>query len=301
MNRLAGAVSLLVGLVLLPATLLGQSPAYWPEVSPDGHRILFVSPKRGGPLYVMDDDGSNVHRVIAGTRAAWLPDGEHVLVVLRLADGPRIAVTDVAGTRVDTLPGTYESPLWRPRPSPGGDTLVFGSPSKNVFHLVGRDGTAIRDIHPSAKGECSEPTWSHDGRIAFVAFRKDSTGEIRSTGLLTMASDGSGERLVATLPHAAQWISWSPDDREIALQDDDLEEHDGNILVVDVATGAVRRITHHDRPVLDETPSWSTDGRIYFQSNRSGAFAIYRMDTDGSDQERVLPSPGREVRGSPRR
>ena len=49
------------------------------------------------------------------------------------------------------------------------------------------------------------------------------------------------------------------------------------------------QITHHDHPYLDETPSWSPDGWIYFQSNRSGDYAIYRMHTDGTDQQRLTP------------
>jgi len=47
------------------------------------------------------------------------------------------------------------------------------------------------------------------------------------------------------------------------------------------------KFTHHDHPYLDETPSWSTDGWIYFQSNRTGDYAIYRMHADGSHQERL--------------
>ena len=120
------------------------------------------------------------------------------------------------------------------------------------------DGTPLRDIHPDTPGELVEATWSHDGRLAFVALQHDTANAIHSTKLCVMNGDGSGERVVTTLPEAAQWVSWSPD-----------------------------QITHHDHPYLDETPSWSSDGWIYFQSNRSGKYAIYRMHADGSGQEQL--------------
>ena len=163
---------------------------------------------------------------------------------------------------------------------------VWPLPHPNVFHVIGLDGTRVRDLHPAAPGEAEEPTWSHDGRLAFVAMRRDSAGKVRSTDLYTMNADGTGERKIATLPGGAQWIAWSPDDRRIAPQDD--RGKHGDIVVVEVATGAARRIAPHARPYLDETPSWSSDGRIYFQSDRGRTYAIYRMAPDGSGQRCVL-------------
>lgn len=269
--------------------------AFWPEVSPDGQKILYLSPGRAGPIHVVKADGSDPHDVAPGTRAAWFPDGRQILAVARSETGDRLVVMNADGTDPDTLPLSHRPPLWRPRVSPDEKAIVFGDLSPEdrpgVFHIIALDGTRVRDIHPSAAGHPIEPTWSHDGRLAFVAFSKDSTGTIRSTTLYTMNGDGGEERAVATLPDAAQWISWSPDDRKIALQDDATRKDgkivDGKITVVDLATGAIHPITHHDRPYLDETPDWSPDGHIYFQSNRDGAYAIYRMNDDGSGQRRI--------------
>jgi len=276
------------------APLSGQDaspPAFWPEVSPDGSQVLFLSPSRSGPIYVMNADGSEAHELAEGTRPSWFPDGGRIVAVARSDSVERLVVMNADGSDPDTLPTAYPRYVWRPRVSPDGETIVVGNywptDAPNVFHIVGIDGTPVRDIHPGAPGELVEATWSHDGRLAFVAFSPDTTSEWpASTTLYVMNGDGSGERSVAMLPDAAQWISWSSDDREIALQDDE-KDGDGNILVVDIATGTVRRITHHDHPYLDETPSWSPDGRIYFQSNRTGEYAIYRMHADGSHQEQV--------------
>jgi Tol biopolymer transport system component len=269
----------------------GSPPAFWPEVSPDGSQVLFLSPSRSGPIYLMNADGSEPHWVAEGTRPSWFPDGGRIVAVARSGTVEKLVVMDADGSDPDTLPTAYPHYVWRPRVSPDGETIIVGNywPTDfpNVFHIVRIDGTPVRDIHPGAPGELVEATWSHDGRLAFVAFSPDTASEWPVwTKLYVMNGDGSGERAVAMLPDAAQWISWSPDDREVALQDEG-KDGDGNILVVDVTTGLVRRITHHDHPYLDETPSWSPDGWIYFQSNRTGGYAIYRMHADGSNQERL--------------
>jgi hypothetical protein len=266
-------------------------PAFWPEVSPDGSKVLFLSPSRSGPIYVMNADGSESHRVAEGTRPSWFPDGRRIVAVIRSKAVEQLVEMNIDGTDPDTLPTAYPHYIWRPRVSPDGRTIVVGNywptDDPNVFHIVRIDGTPVRAIHPSAPGELVEATWSHDGRLAFVAFLHDTASDWPvSTKLYVINGDGSGQRAIAMLPDAAQWISWSPDDREIAMQDEG-KNGDGNILIVDVTTGVVRRITHHDHPFLDETPSWSPDGWIYFQSNRIGGYAIYRMHTDGSDQERL--------------
>jgi Tol biopolymer transport system component len=57
---------------------------------------------------------------------------------------------------------------------------------------------------------------------------------------------------------------------------------------VDVATGKATKVAAHDRPYLDETPSWFPDGkRIAFQSDRTGVMQIWVMNADGSDVRQV--------------
>lgn len=265
--------------------------AFWPEVSPDGRRVLFLSPSRGGPIYLMNADGSDSHQIAEGTRPSWFPDGKRIVAVARSETVEHLVVMKADGSEPDTLPTAYPRYVWRPRVSPDGKTIIVGdywpTNAPNIFHLVKTDGTPLQDIHPNVPGELVEATWSHDGRLAFVAFSRDTVkGWPVSTKLYVMDGDGSNERAVVTLSNAAQWISWSPDDREVALQDEG-KEGDGNILIVDITTGVVHRITHHDHPYLDETPSWSSDGWIYFQSNRTGRYTIYRMHADGSDQEQL--------------
>jgi Tol biopolymer transport system component len=69
-----------------------------------------------------------------------------------------------------------------------------------------------------------------------------------------------------------------------------------DIYVIDLATGATRRITSD--PALDWAPSWSPDGRwIGFTSRRSGADELYVIDASSGAGERAITSgPGAAVR-----
>jgi TolB protein len=78
--------------------------------------------------------------------------------------------------------------------------------------------------------------------------------------------------------------AWSPDGQHLALT----LSKDGNpkIYVLDVATGAFRRLTSYGG--IDTEPTWSPTGReIAFVSDRSGTAQIYVMDAEGTNIRRL--------------
>lgn len=101
--------------------------------------------------------------------------------------------------------------------------------------------------------------------------------------------EGSDQpRLVAGHPSApSYWHGWSPDGRTIAYTAIWPETNDYDIYVKDLAGGPERRIT--TAPGLDDGSEYSPDGRyLYFNSARSGAMQIWRMDAaDGGNPEQV--------------
>src|SRR6476646_3671617 len=93
----------------------GAEPAY----SPNGSRLAFV---RNGTVFVGAPDGSGAAALGAGEYPAWSPDGGRLvvsrsaggvrqLVVLGLADGSSVQLTDLAGGAT--------VPAW----SPDGSTI----------------------------------------------------------------------------------------------------------------------------------------------------------------------------------
>ena len=80
------------------------------------------------------------------------------------------------------------------------------------------------------------------------------------------------------------WLSWSPRGDRLAY----VSRIEGrfDVLVLDLATGAVTRLTHGEGS--NEDPRWSPDGRhLVFASSRSGTYEIYTMAADGSAVRRL--------------
>lgn len=82
---------------------------------------------------------------------------------------------------------------------------------------------------------------------------------------------------------------WAPDQHSIAFSVSRGTQSD--ISVIDLASGDVRQLTTH--PAVDSFPRWSRDGRsLYFTSDRSGRFEIWKMAADGSSQVQITRNGG---------
>ncbi|MCW3015521.1 MAG: hypothetical protein JWO02_2613, partial [Solirubrobacterales bacterium] len=148
------------------------------QVSPDGRLIMFEQansplgrPRLGRALFVMNADGSGVHRVTpwklsAGDNADWAPDSSRIL---------------------------FHS-------NEGGDV------ERAQFYTVRPDGTGLTQLthFPFEHRRSFSASFSPDGRQIVFARAADRTG----TGdVWIMNADGSGQR---PLLQAPQWDS-APD------------------------------------------------------------------------------------------
>ncbi|MCC7536972.1 MAG: PD40 domain-containing protein [Deltaproteobacteria bacterium] len=122
-----------------------------------------------------------------------------------------------------------------------------------------------------------EPDVSPDGRtVAFSAHRA-------GTSHLMLGDVHDPQRTRRTLVRSARFEQvytprWSPDGRHIAYSAW-LAGGYRDVFVVDVTTGARRRITN-DR-AIDQQPSWSPDGRtLLFTSDRTGVANVYAYDVE---------------------
>ncbi|GLC28384.1 S41 family peptidase [Roseisolibacter agri] len=123
-----------------------------------------------------------------------------------------------------------------------------------------------------ARPALSEPSLSPDGReIAFV-----SGGDVWTVG-----ADGGEARLLVSHPATEGRPLWSPDGKRLAFVS--TRTGNGDVYVLELATGALRRVTFDD--VAETLDAWSRDGRWLYLSTSSrdvaGMQDVLRVSADG--------------------
>ena len=141
--------------------------------------------------------------------------------------------------------------------------------------------SAIHDI---------QPQFSADGdRIAFASDRGRG-GTIQEIWIAN--ADGSNPVQVTHGPGNQQgYPGWSPADKRTIVFDSRAENGHADIWTIDASGSNLRPITHD--PAEDILPSFSHDGKyIYFSSNRTGRFEIWRTPATGKGPDEPLTHNG---------
>ena len=95
-----------------------------------------------------------------------------------------------------------------------------------------------------------------------------------------MNPDGSDQTRITDRPTNFDCcLDWSPDGKRIAFQSE-LPGFNWEVFVMDADGSNVMNITNN--AAFDGWPSWSSDGRIAFFSDREGDAEIYTTNPDGS-------------------
>jgi Tol biopolymer transport system component/imidazolonepropionase-like amidohydrolase len=192
---------------------------------------------------------------------------------------------DVSFTRPAFTPKRHRFDLAGPQPvrgimhpaiSPDGSQVAFSALGDLWLMPIG--GAPQRLMTDPAIE--TEPAWSPDGKS--LAYSSDRGGSM-NIWVRTLAS--GADRQLTRLPGAAMSAAWSPDAAEIAFVD-----ADGQLQIVEVKTGAVRKIHEH----LNEPgrPSWSPDGsavvmsslKVYSTRFREGTNQVLRVAVRGNAQ-----------------
>lgn len=235
-----------------------------------GAPIAFVSRRHGetaengdgvDDIYIMNEDGSHVSRVLLGAAGHSLPS---------------------------TLP------KW----SPDGKSLTFeGGPVDEMWkwevYVVEIATKEIRQITDNDDLIGAIPAFSPSGaKIAFTGIDV-SNRDIRH--IYTINADGTEETQITTHPSSQQFPGWSPDGARITYMSN--EDGDFEIFTIDVATRTKTQLTFND--VDDAFPHWSLDGnKISFQRRQPGGSGdnddIFVLDLANGTEQQVTTDAARD-------
>ncbi|MDX2060413.1 MAG: alpha/beta fold hydrolase [Gemmatimonadales bacterium] len=178
-----------------------------------------------------------------GSDPQWLPDGRIVFVNGR--DGALSAVDPATGTITRLDPSGGPRGAAHPRLSPDGKYIVY------------------QKALPGSPWQANQPQ-----------------GGIGPTDLFVWSLADRTERRLTKLAALIHSFSISADSRSVALSTNRHGSED--IFVVDLATGATRRIT--SEPLVESMPSWTPDGTILYT----------RLDDDWMDHAvlEIAPTGG---------
>lgn len=269
-----------------------------PAVAPNGDMVAFVRTESVGQgrLYIGPIDGEDSVesgiRLLAGdtswnTRPIWSPSGGSLL----LSSGSQELPMGMA--------------IWQVAIRDGERRIASGFPLEEALDLtVSRDGRRIvyrrSEVQPSifsvrladpppreirridevssTRGD-GHPLFSPDGSaVSFVSSRSGPVG-------IWVKQQGSPpEPLYVREGVYAGAHSWSPDGRYIAAGANPHGNWD--VFLIDVATREVRDFIVH--PADDGSLMWAPNSRwLYFASDRSGRFELWRMSQDQTVTEQV--------------
>src|SRR5215813_13134051 len=175
--------------------------------------------------------------------------------------------------------------------SPDGSQIAFvwdgeNEDNQDIYVKLTDLGAPMRLTKtPVAEGS---PVWSPDGR--YIAYLRELKSEVARELYLGQALGGA-ERKLAQLSddrHAlgAPNLSWSPDSRFLAVNDNDSPNEPTGIFLLDVSSSRKQRLTTAAaQSVGDNNPVFSPSGR---------AVAFVRWDTHGASDIYLVPVTGGE-------
>lgn len=201
-----------------------------------------------------------------------------------------IAPDGTAQPLTDVPTGTYASRPFKAINAPlisyysnrdGQEDIYVLNLENNTTQRVTNDETA--DFNASLSPDGSLITW--------VSRREDESGDIWLAN-----ADGTDARAVASSPDSDRSPFFSPDGTQLCFHS--YRSGGANIFVVNIDGSALRQITQGGHPFFAYNAVWSPDGRQFAylsEQDDDGTVDIYTMDSDGNNQQLLLPNVGHSV------
>jgi Tol biopolymer transport system component/DNA-binding winged helix-turn-helix (wHTH) protein len=264
------------------------------QYSPDGTSIAFIrNTKDVEDIYIMPATGGTPRRLTFDNRLmsglAWTPDsGELVFSSNRGGSSWGLWRISAAGGTAERLSVGSENAYF-PTISLKGDRLAYASGlwNENIWRApIGaghRLGKPERFIASTMQEE--GPQYSPDGkRIVFQS--------TRSGNFEIWRADADGTNLVQLTSFGGPLTGtprWSPDGQQISC--DTRPGAHPNIHILTADGGPARRLPNDTSD--DGVASWSHDGHwLYFASNRSGKWQVWKRTVEGGKPIQVTKDGG---------
>jgi Tol biopolymer transport system component len=252
-------------------------------LAPTNRDGLYRVPASGGtlePVTKIDPTAENSHRW-----PHFLPDGRHFIFTVRTDRGInnalRVGSLDSASTAV--LVESQSNAVY------AGGYLLYVKDGALLAHPF---DAATLALHGSARAVAGPVLQNTSSAVA--AFSASSDGRVlayvagpRSSARL-MWFDRAGKALSQVgAERVFLDVVLSHDEKRAVFDTIDPDHGTRDIWVVEIATGAMTRLTNH--PATDWNASWSPDDReIVFASDRAGQSTIFKTAADGSGEAQLV-------------
>ena len=201
-----------------------QEGACQPTWSPDGTKLLFISPCSknqesypGSSMFIMNADGTNLTPLISVPGGdydpAWSPDGLKIAFTsLRLDDKPKVCVMFLWDYTVQIL-AAEGSKNMQPAWSPDGRQIVFATNRNGPQQLwiMASDGSSKARFSSSGALSNSFPDWSPDGKAILFTQEKEAGSIPWLVAAAVDAEDSPGVRLYPDYAFPLREGKYSPD------------------------------------------------------------------------------------------
>ena len=236
-------------------------------------------------VWVMNADGTNAKKILdRASEPTWSPDGTKI-AYYHWTDGIFVANADgsnplkvVGDTLVGYLDWSHDGRLIAFAARPGGQGNI-------AVNVVPPDGSALKDSNARRYISVgNSPAWSPDDTM----FAIDSCDTANHCGIFKVTSGGGGA-IIAVVTDGGGAPVWSPDGKKIVYQAD----IDGQKQLVIIGPDGSGKTQLTQGPSMHVDAGWSSDGNfIFYRSPESGTWAIWRMNSDGSNRVKLIDNVG---------
>ncbi|MEC4670974.1 MAG: Tol-Pal system beta propeller repeat protein TolB [Nitrospirota bacterium] len=255
-------------------------------------KIVFVSEVHGGRnLYVMDYDGYGPKPLTADRRLnlmpAWSPDKRSLIYTAYRQHNQEIVQLHLASGETKTLVPPKSLNI-TPAFSPDGKLLAYASAKDGNSDIYTLDLLTQERVQLTFDASADlSPSWSPNGRE--IVFTSDRGGRPQ---VYIMSADGSNVRRLTFEGNYNAAPAWSPQGDWIAYVCQ-IPALGFKLCRISPDGQQQFQITSGPRSEMDDSPSWSPNGRhLVFSSTRKGRSHIYMINVDGMEPAEQLTSGG---------